>query len=324
MIYVMSDIHGRIDLFEKMLNDINFSKNDKLYVLGDCIDRGGGLKVLLKIMELHKQGQCELLWGNHEYIFVSNHQNHMENSRIAEYQREVNKRTFAMNTQRIDTKGTDSVLVKLMGLAASLIDLSVTANNSAALIELQSKINKSLEATEMCHNADEWETFKDMDDIPQETLVEMFEFLSECVFEKYIEVGDKPYLLIHGGLHETELYQLFVRDEFFMNPVDKELLANKGYREDTTVIFGHTTTRDINIMKDGKYIAPNKIWYDEDNKDKIGIDCGASFPNGQLGCLRLDDMKEFYVKNEQIAITPIEKIGQFFEEFKFEEDEQSV
>ena len=324
MIYVMSDIHGRIDLFEKMLNEINFSKNDKLYVIGDCIDRGGGLKVLLKIMELHKQGQCELLWGNHEYIFVSNHQNHMENSRIAEYQREVNRRNFAMNTQRIDTTSSKSVLAKLIGLAASLIDLSVTANNSAALIEYQSKINQSIEATEMCHNADEWETFKDMDDIPKEKRAELFDFLSECVFEKYIEVGDKSYLFIHGGLHETELYQLFVRDEFYLNPVDKTLLANKGYREDTTVIFGHTTTRDINIMKDGKYIAPNKIWFDEDNKDKIGIDCGASFPNGQLGCLRLDDMKEFYVKNEQIAITPIEEIGQFFEEFKFEEDEKSA
>lgn len=58
----------------------------------------------------------------------------------------------------------------------------------------------------------------------------------------------------------------------------------------------------------------NKIWYDTDNNDKIGIDCGASFPNGQLACLRLDDMKEFYVRNEQNIITPMEKISQIFSE----------
>ena len=67
MTYVMSDIHGRIDLFEKMLNEINFSKNDKLYVLGDCIDRGGGLKVLLKsycgeIMNISLYRIIRIIW----------------------------------------------------------------------------------------------------------------------------------------------------------------------------------------------------------------------------------------------------------------------
>ena len=99
-----------------------------------------------------------------------------------------------------------------------------------------------------------------------------------------------------------------------MNPVDKSILKSRGYKDNTVVIFGHRTTRDINIFKNGTYIAPNKIWYDTDNNDKIGIDCGASFPNGQLACLRLDDMKEFYVRNEQNIITPMEKISQIFSE----------
>lgn len=94
MIYVMSDIHGRIDLFTEMLNKINLQKNDKLYILGDSIDRGGGLKVLLKIIELYEKGLCELIWGNHEYIFMKNHNNHLDNSVIADYQREVLKRTI--------------------------------------------------------------------------------------------------------------------------------------------------------------------------------------------------------------------------------------
>lgn len=51
-----------------------------------------------------------------------------------------------------------------------------------------------------------------------------------------------------------------------------------------TVIFGHTPTWYIS----GK----NKIWH---NGKMIGIDCGVVSSKGQLGCLRLDDMKEFYV-----------------------------
>ena len=34
----MSDIHGRIDLFDKMLEQINLKEGDMLYILGDCID----------------------------------------------------------------------------------------------------------------------------------------------------------------------------------------------------------------------------------------------------------------------------------------------
>lgn len=38
--YVMSDIHGLWDKFEKMMNLLNLKDNDKVYFLGDVIDRG--------------------------------------------------------------------------------------------------------------------------------------------------------------------------------------------------------------------------------------------------------------------------------------------
>ncbi len=40
MIYTMADIHGQYDKYIAMLEKINFSKNDILFVLGDVIDRG--------------------------------------------------------------------------------------------------------------------------------------------------------------------------------------------------------------------------------------------------------------------------------------------
>ena len=47
MHYVMSDLHGRYDLFLRMLEKISFSDCDTLYLLGDLIDRGpDGIKLI--------------------------------------------------------------------------------------------------------------------------------------------------------------------------------------------------------------------------------------------------------------------------------------
>lgn len=65
MIYAMSDLHGCYDLYIKMLEKINFSEKDTLYILGDVIDRGdGGIKILLDMME--RKNIIPLL-GNHDY-----------------------------------------------------------------------------------------------------------------------------------------------------------------------------------------------------------------------------------------------------------------
>lgn len=64
--YVISDIHGQYDAFIKILKRIKFKDSDKLYVIGDVIDRGpNSIKTLLYIME---KENIELLAGNHEYM----------------------------------------------------------------------------------------------------------------------------------------------------------------------------------------------------------------------------------------------------------------
>lgn len=50
--YVMADIHGEIDRYHAMLDLINFSADDQLYIIGDIIDRGSeGLTILQEIMD---------------------------------------------------------------------------------------------------------------------------------------------------------------------------------------------------------------------------------------------------------------------------------
>ena len=51
MIYVMSDIHGEHSRYISMLETINFSDEDTLYILGDVIDRKpGGIDILRDII----------------------------------------------------------------------------------------------------------------------------------------------------------------------------------------------------------------------------------------------------------------------------------
>lgn len=70
MIYVTSDIHGKTDEFFELLRLAEFGPEDKLYVLGDVIDRNGdgGIGLLQWIME---QSNVELLLGNHEAMMLA-------------------------------------------------------------------------------------------------------------------------------------------------------------------------------------------------------------------------------------------------------------
>lgn len=69
MIYCISDIHGEFDRYKAMLELIQFSEKDTLFVLGDVIDRSpGGVDVLEEIMN---QNNIVLLLGNHELMALS-------------------------------------------------------------------------------------------------------------------------------------------------------------------------------------------------------------------------------------------------------------
>ena len=66
--YVMSDIHGEADRFHAMLEKIQFSQDDTLYILGDVVDRGpDGIALLQEIMDMPN---VMMLLGNHEHMML--------------------------------------------------------------------------------------------------------------------------------------------------------------------------------------------------------------------------------------------------------------
>ena len=67
MVYVTSDLHGRMDCLEKLLDYVHFDEDEDnwLYILGDVIDRNnkGGVDIL---KWLFIQPNVQLILGNHE------------------------------------------------------------------------------------------------------------------------------------------------------------------------------------------------------------------------------------------------------------------
>lgn len=128
---------------------------------------------------------------------------------------------------------------------------------------------------------------------------EVFDFLRKLPVNIKIEVGDKKYLLVHGSPLENYswIFREYETKEKFAvwerwQPFDP---VPEGY----TLVFGHTPT--IHFQDND----PLEIFFCD---NAIGIDCGSGFPKsqfegetiGRLACLRLDDMKIFYSKEEGV------------------------
>lgn len=73
--FVIPDIHGFYDTFVALLEKIQFSKNDQLFLLGDYIDKGKkGKEVLNFIIEMIENEQnIYPLRGNHEDMYLTSH-----------------------------------------------------------------------------------------------------------------------------------------------------------------------------------------------------------------------------------------------------------
>lgn len=64
----MSDIHGEYEKYLKMINKINLTEDDTLYILGDILDRGPNpIKIILDLM---KRTNVEIIAGNHEIMAI--------------------------------------------------------------------------------------------------------------------------------------------------------------------------------------------------------------------------------------------------------------
>lgn len=219
--YCISDIHGEYERFEKMLNVIQFSGEDILYVLGDVIDRQPcGLKIIEKIMNTPNM---MLLRGNHEQMMLD-----------------------------------DLGPIPIWG-ARDLWTYNGGDCTRSDLLFFHSRQERR-------------EILEYVATLP--TTIEIVLPASANYMEK------RKFLLVHGfpvnNTHDCLWKRISAETE---NPIPG-----------TTVVVGHTPT----CFLSGRYKESFRIWKRPGIID-IDCGCGQDTPYRRLACLRLEDMREFYV-----------------------------
>lgn len=224
MTYVISDIHGCYDKYIKMLELIELSDNDTLYVLGDVIDRGpDGIKILFDMM---KRKNVIPIIGNHE--------------------------SMALGIMRTSSDGYDD-----------------TYDTKAYITWMYNGGTPTFDAF-MSLNAAERRQIRN--------------YIDSFMIYAMVTVGGRNFHLSHTlpeydpdkDIHDVTYL------EFIWGEPDYDMV----YDENTLFVTGHTPTGFIDPEYEGR------IWR---KNNHIAIDCGAVFDNGRLGCIRLDDLKEFYI-----------------------------
>lgn len=216
--YVMSDIHGQYDAFIKMMEAIDFTDEDELYIIGDVIDRGPKSMECIKwIME--KDNVLTLL-GNHELILY------------------------------------DTYIHDAQAVYHSLTELRETLSVAK-----------------------------------QKAVIKWIEDMPEC---KFIKVNGKQFYLNHTQAVSPDYFKEELTDRMFPEYSKYENYNNLTIK-DIICIHGHIPTMEM--RKWHGQPKDSTIWKNKSGTI-IDIDCGAGYPKegGQLGCLRLNDMKEFYIK----------------------------
>ena len=224
MTYVISDIHGCYDKYIKMLDLINFSDGDTLYVLGDVIDRGpDGIKILFDMM---KRKNVIPIIGNHE--------------------------SMALGVMRISSNGLTDVSFK-----------------NAYITWMYNGGEPTLKA------------FMSLDAAQRR---QIRSYIDTFMIYATVTFGGRNFHLSHT-LPEYDL-QRDIHDVTYLEFIWGEPDYDTVYDENTLFVTGHTPTGLIDPVYEGKIYIKN---------NHIAIDCGAVFDNGRLGCIRLDDLKEFYI-----------------------------
>ena len=126
------------------------------------------------------------------------------------------------------------------------------------------------------------EGFRKLDEDMKEGVLD---YLSDLALFEEIKVKNEEYIIVHAGIRnfdENVALDDLSPDDFIYESLDPD----GEYYEDKTIIAGHIHTNELPDPD------PDMIYY---GNGTIFLDCGSD-KNGTLGCLCLDNGKEFYVR----------------------------
>ncbi len=128
-------------------------------------------------------------------------------------------------------------------------------------------------------------TFNTLSVMRESEIKRLFDYLRNAPLYKTVTVNNKSFILVHSGLGS------FNKDKKLSEYSKTDLLWNRpsayqDYYDDAFTVFGHTPTIYCDERYKGRALK-TETWIDID----VGVSVG--FPPMLL---RLDDMKQFYVK----------------------------
>lgn len=140
-IYVLSDLHGHFHIFMKMLEKINFSDEDLLYILGDCCDRGPNSLDIYLYLQKHKHNII-LIKGNHEIMMrdafiqddpqsVSGRQWNRNGGRktIESYRRYLKKQQLEATDYRVVRNTFYKMMIDYVDTCPSFVEINCNGQN---------------------------------------------------------------------------------------------------------------------------------------------------------------------------------------------------
>lgn len=273
-IYVVGDIHGCYSSWIKLKNKIEKQDSEATFILiGDIVDRGPQVcKIITWAMKnVTPDGKYQMILGNHEAMKIK---------WWDEYKNIVN-RTLAEKKQRYGEKITPNLDYGNYPDAYDFSKCMVRA------------------------------------DYKEEQVEEIINFFRTLPYYKELKIDTgkrkQHYIIVHGGIGPECLN----KDETFRKRSIKEcgneiqidharrnkekILWERRYTgrkelKKTIVIHGHTPT--IAPECELKGAVPGRIFF---TANDINLDCGEVFrskgyKNGNLAAIRLEDLKEFYVR----------------------------
>lgn len=135
-------------------------------------------------------------------------------------------------------------------------------------------------------------TIASFDSLHEDEQTEILDYLKELPSHVVVSVGGRRFYLVHGFPGENIHEEVWQRPDICsVNPI-----------QGTTLIIGHTPVLNMLKTRDARdAYCEELISRGEHPKilhtdGFIDIDCGCSYdePIKTLGCLRIDDMEEFY------------------------------
>ncbi len=183
-----------------------------------------------------------------------------------------------------------------MSMRANVIPLMGNHEHMAQHVLRAVNVEITEESIESTWNADlivairEWYenggylTSKDFSRLSLDEREYILDYLEEFSFYEEVTVGENRFVLIHGGLPDFSP-EKDLEDYYLIGALYAGTDYKKRYYPDKYLITGHTPTFLIDPDYDGRIYIAN---------GHIAVDCGVCHGKN-LGCIRLEDMAEFYV-----------------------------